>query len=190
MRKATMMISFLAMKLDWKMLGLGLLVLSQMKKKAKAGTMSVQKGTALSLAELRDLAQSVGFPDPDVAAAVAMAESGGFESNVGDSGKSLGLWQVHTPSWPNYDTKLLLTKVYNAQAALEIRSTPKGWGHWSTYNDGLYLKYMPPGPQSAASGEAPKPKASAPAVAPAVRIELEDDERTDIIDAPEANGHA
>lgn len=175
------------MKLDWKTLGLGLFVLSQMKKKKAAPNgLSVTKGTQLSLAELRELAAQVGFSDPDLAASVAMAESGGFEEAVGDGGKSLGLWQVHTPSHPEFDASLLKTKVYNAQAALSIAKGGADWSPWTTFRSGAYQKYMPVAPP--ATEPVMGTKAHAAPGGP-VRIELEDDDKTDVIEHPEVNGH-
>ena len=119
-----------------------------------------------SLAQLQQLAANAGFPDPALAAAVAMAEScgntcaqgdpniGGTPCNVDDpahscagpngTSRSFGPWQVFTVAHPEYDHALLLNPVYNAQAALAISKTAKGWGHWSTYNDGSYLPFYVP----------------------------------------------
>jgi hypothetical protein len=96
----------------------------------------------LSLAELRALAASVGFPDPELAAAVAMAESGGNPFAVGDGGTSFGLWQIHAPVHPEFDTTQLMVASYNAHAALLISKSGTDWTPWSTYNSGAYKQYM------------------------------------------------
>jgi hypothetical protein len=98
----------------------------------------------MNLAAIRALAVSIGFPDPDLAAAVAMAESGGDPSAVGDSGTSFGLWQVHTPAHPEYSADSLLTPTYNATAAFQISSGGRNWLPWSTYKSGAYLQYYAP----------------------------------------------
>jgi hypothetical protein len=140
---------------------LGLVVLA--KKAAGGGGHGGGAGPRYSLAELRDFAVAAGFQgaDADIAAAIAMAESDGYLWAQGDprgafgptpngTSTSFGLWQVHTPVHPQYDAARLLTDAaYSARAAFEIRSTPQGFHHWSTYNPGPggkapeYLKYMP-----------------------------------------------
>lgn len=105
----------------------------------------------MTLDQLRTLAASVGFPDPETAAAVAMAESGGNPSaqaivtNPAPGNgpeRSFGLWQVNTLAHPNYDESSLLDPTYNARAALAISSNGTNWTPWSTYNSGAYKQYM------------------------------------------------
>jgi hypothetical protein len=105
----------------------------------------------MTLDELRALAASVGFPDPETAAAVAMAESRGNPSaqNIvtnpapgNGPERSFGLWQVNTLAHPNYDEQSLLDPTYNARAALAISSGGTNWTPWSTYNHGDYKQYM------------------------------------------------
>ena len=75
-----------------------------------------------SLAQLQQLAASVGFPDPALAAAVAMAESGGNSQAHGDlqygGDGSIGLWQIFTVAHPQYTSAQLYDPVFNAKAAL------------------------------------------------------------------------
>lgn len=102
----------------------------------------------LTLAQLRVLAKSVGFPDPDLAAAVAMAESGGRPDIVvpePTGSPSYGLWQIHASAHPQYSTMLLLDPTYNARAAFAISNRGTKWSDWSTYNHGLHTKYLPKG---------------------------------------------
>jgi hypothetical protein len=104
-----------------------------------------------SLADLRVLAAAVGFPDPDTAAAVAMAESKGNPLAVGDDGTSLGLWQIHAPDHPEFDATRLMDANYNAHAALLISKSGTDWHLWTTFRPGprgeppAYLQYMPSG---------------------------------------------
>ena len=109
-------------------------------------------GSVLTLAELRALAASVGFPDPDTAAAVAMAESGGnpFAANIVTNPapgnlpeRSFGLWQVNTLAHPEFDETQLLNSAYNAHAALLVSASGTDWSHWTTYTTGKYRQYMP-----------------------------------------------
>jgi Lysozyme like domain len=96
----------------------------------------------MSLADLRSLAASVGFPDPDLAAAVAMAESSGNPFAVGDGGTSFGLWQIHVPDHPEFDRSSLLTAAYNAHAALLISKSGTDWSPWSAFRYGRYKQFM------------------------------------------------
>jgi hypothetical protein len=115
--------------------------------------------STLTLAQLQQLAASVGFPDPALAAAVAMAESGGNpcaqgDPNIGSAGylctgpngtsKSMGLWQVDTDYNPSYDAASLLNPTYNAQAALAISSQGTNWNPWTTYRTGAYKPWYKP----------------------------------------------
>jgi hypothetical protein len=106
----------------------------------------------VNLDQLQQLAASVGFPDPALAAAVAMAESGGNPNAFGDAqfGGSEGLWQINLPSHPNYDPTLLFDPTYNAQAAFQISSGGTNWQPWTTFRTGAYLQfYSPPTPAPA-----------------------------------------
>jgi hypothetical protein len=96
----------------------------------------------MSVAELRTLAASVGFPDPVLAAAVAMAESGGHPLAVGDNSTSFGLWQIHVPSHPEFDAVHLGDAHYNAVAAFAISRQGTDWSPWTTYRTGAYKQFV------------------------------------------------
>jgi hypothetical protein len=112
----------------------------------------------LTLAQLQALAASVGFPDPALAAAVAMAESGGNTCAQGDpntgvhacsgpngTSTSFGLWQIHTPTSPQFDAaRLVQDPQYNARAAYAISSGGQRWSPWTTYNTGAYRQFYQP----------------------------------------------
>jgi hypothetical protein len=96
--------------------------------------------------DIVELARVVGFPDPELAAAVAMAESGGGNVlAVGDGGTSFGLWQIHTPAHPQFSAQALLDPNYNARAAFTISNQGADWSPWSAYNNGAYKRYLPTG---------------------------------------------
>jgi lysozyme-like protein len=121
--------------LDWTLLAFGALIL------LGAGQQRV-----LTLAEMRALAVEAGFPDPDLAAAVAMAESGGRASIIvpePHGGPSYGLWQIHQSDHPKYSPVALLDPRYNARAAFEISKQGSDWTPWATFNAGLHLRWMP-----------------------------------------------
>jgi hypothetical protein len=99
----------------------------------------------LSQAQLVALARSVGFRDPDLAAAVALAESGGNALAVGDFGRSFGLWQVHTPAHPEYTSGGLMDPDYNARAAFAISKQGTDWTPWTMFRNGGYKRFLPKG---------------------------------------------
>jgi hypothetical protein len=126
----------------------------------------------LSPAQLRDLAASVGFPDPSLAAAVAMAESYGHTdaSNIVTPSMaasrtaedpshpvgpewSLGVWQINSCArWQGdscvsfrYDQTRLLDATYNAQVAYAISNGGANWRPWGGYTNGGYRQYLPAG---------------------------------------------
>lgn len=129
----------------------------------------------LSLAMLRDLAARHGFPDPDKAAAVAMAESRGNPQarlvvtpdqaaayNASHAAgprhaqeRSFGLWQVNTLAHPQYDETKLLDPDYNADAALAISSHGTNWHPWATFSSGAYLAFMPAVTEAPTASEKP-----------------------------------
>lgn len=100
----------------------------------------------MNIGELQQLALKHGFPDPNLAAAVAMAESGGNATAVGDVqyGGSIGLWQINLPAHPEYDSKSLEDPDYNANAAFAISKGGTNWQPWTTYRTGAYKPYYAP----------------------------------------------
>jgi hypothetical protein len=86
--------------------------------------------------------------EPDVGAAIAMAESGGRTSAIGDHGESIGLWQIHFPSAPKaYKNKDMLRQAgFNAQAALAMSSGGTRWELWTTYRNKSFQRFLPSAP--------------------------------------------
>jgi len=103
-----------------------------------------QRRNVVPSAALLELARSAGFPNPELAAAVAMAESGGNANAVGDIylGGSYGLWQVNIKAHPQYSVSQLFDPAYNARAALEISKGGIDWNPWTTFRTGAYLRYL------------------------------------------------
>ena len=101
----------------------------------------------LSLSDMSALALAAGFPDPALAAAIAMAESGGNPAAVGDTqpgvlGPSIGLWQIDLYFHPQYTQAELVDPAANARAAYAIwLAAGKKFTPWSTYNAGLYKRW-------------------------------------------------
>jgi lysozyme-like protein len=83
-------------------------------------------------------------------AAIAGAESSFGASPYGDVGlggpgpTSFGLWQIHTPAHPGYNSSLLVSDpLYNARAAVAISgNSTGGLGAWTTYKTGAYKAYL------------------------------------------------
>ena len=111
-------------------------------------------GKKYSIAELRGLAKQAGFTGADVniAAAVAMAESGGDSRSYNPVGRddSYGLWQINMKGdlGPDRRKKFGIAKNadlfdpgINARAAKRIKND-SGWGAWTTYTSGKYKKFL------------------------------------------------
>ena len=105
----------------------------------------------MNQSEIQNLAASVGFPDPALAAAIAMAESSGnpraFNGRGNDS--SYGLWQINMQGslgparraqFGLSQNEDLYDPMTNARAALAIYSS-SGWGAWGAYTNGSYKRY-------------------------------------------------
>jgi|GEM_PF-1755031 len=151
----------------------------------------------LSPAQLRDLAARVGFPDPALAAAVAMAESYGHTdaenivppsraaaTTTADPGHpvgpewSVGIWQINNCArWQGdacasvrHDRARLLDPTYNAQVAYELWQR-RGWNPWGGYTNGGYRQYLPAGysPPAPVTPPAPAPVNPFPGVTPPAR---------------------
>lgn len=114
------------------------------------------RGSLFTYAQLVLLASSVGFANPKLAAAIAMAESGGWTAIRGDNGDSIGLWQINLPAHPQYSAADLENPLTNARAALAIsgggRDFSRGW--YTTWTTGTYRRWYGGGPQwlAAATG--------------------------------------
>ena len=101
-----------------------------------------RKGVGLS--SIVALARSAGFQNPELAAAVAMAESGGNANAVGDLylGGSYGLWQINSKAHPQFAIASLFDPAYNARAAFEISKGGTDWNPWTTFRTGAYRQYL------------------------------------------------
>lgn len=97
--------------------------------------------------ELTALAKQVGFPNPQLAAAIAMAESGGRAHAVSRSPRetSVGLWQINILAHKQYSEDYLKNEVDNARAALKISKNGQDWRPWTVYKTGAYKRYLPQG---------------------------------------------
>lgn len=106
----------------------------------------------LSQAQIAMYAQSAGMSNPQVMAAIAMAESGGNPRahNAIPPDNSYGLWQINMlgsmgparrKQYGISSNDQLYDPATNARAAAKILSG-QGPGAWSTYTSGAYKKYL------------------------------------------------
>jgi hypothetical protein len=65
--------------------------------------------------------------------AVARAESGGNSTACGDNDQSIGLWQIHMPSHPQYTEQYLFDPDNNAEAAKQVSNNGHDWNPWCTW---------------------------------------------------------
>jgi hypothetical protein len=110
---------------------------------------------AARFAMLKKLATATGFPDPVLAAAIAMAESRGNATKLtvskGGTGapgyrgaeRSVGLWQINMLAHPQYSEAWLKVPANNAKAALAVSHGGKDWRPWSAYTNGRYKEFVP-----------------------------------------------
>ncbi|MGP0028583.1 MAG: DUF4157 domain-containing protein [Streptosporangiaceae bacterium] len=105
----------------------------------------------LSHAQLMGLWQDAGGGSPDIAAAIAEAEStgspGAIQQKQTYANTGWGLWQI-TPgdSVPDVGVDFqLLNPFLNAQAAVRKWKQAGSFHPWTTYNNGIYQKNLQPG---------------------------------------------
>jgi hypothetical protein len=105
---------------------------------------------ALSVAQLTQLAQNAGFSGSalSTAVAIALAESSGNPSVVGDTsitpGGSVGLMQINLAAHPQYNAADLMDPQANMDAAFDVYQAAGGsFAPWTTYNTGAYAAYLP-----------------------------------------------
>jgi murein DD-endopeptidase MepM/ murein hydrolase activator NlpD len=114
---------------------------------------SGSSGGRYSYAQLVTIARNAGMPNPQLMAAISMAESSGLTnaSHRNSNGSvDSGLWQIN--SIHGYDQNRLKTDpMYNAKAAADILRK-QGLKAWSVYNSGAYRQYYKPGEQGAGVG--------------------------------------
>jgi len=89
------------------------------------------------------LATRAGFADPKLAAAIAMAESGGVPGARVRSSRedSVGLWQINLLAHPSYDAEQMKDPEQNALAALDISRGGTDWRPWSAFKNGAYKRW-------------------------------------------------
>jgi hypothetical protein len=99
-------------------------------------------GHQLTRQALLTLATQARFPDPKLAAAIALAESGGVPGAVAQSPVeySVGLWQINTKVHP-YSVQDMKDPRKNAAAAFQISKGGRDWRPWAAYASGQYRNF-------------------------------------------------
>lgn len=104
---------------------------------------------SLAAQELLALAQAAGSGgDPQTAAAVALAESGGDPAAVGVNSdqwhsRDRGLWQINDHWHPEVSDACAFDAACNARAAYAISNGWTDFTPWSTFQSGAYQRFMP-----------------------------------------------
>lgn len=100
-------------------------------------------GKTLPRAAVLAIATLAGFPDPKIATAIALAESGGVTNAIARSSRevSIGLWQINTMVHP-YSVEDMREPMKNAAAALKISKGGTDWRPWSAFTNGRYKHFQ------------------------------------------------
>lgn len=113
-------------------------------------------GGNLSAQQIAQYAKNAGFSGSDLATAVAiaLAESSGNPSAVGDLnlGVSSGLWQINLRAHPEFAGWNLFDPQQNANAAYSVYAAAgNSFSPWSTYKSGAYASNLPAAQGAAAN---------------------------------------
>lgn len=115
-----------------------------------AGLPSVTAGNCiLTDAQIAGVHRAAGFTEQQLIpiTAIALAESGGrvnaVNRNPNPISYDIGLDQINDKAHPSYDRNVLGTNpLYNTTAAHDIFVAANGFTPWSTYNSGVYSRYL------------------------------------------------
>lgn len=105
-----------------------------------AGHVKDLPGQQLTRQAVLDVATRAGFPDPKLAAAIAMAESGGVPNALNRTSReySVGLWQINTLVHRQFTPDDMRDTRKNALAALLISKGGSDWRPWKMFTNGKY----------------------------------------------------
>lgn len=109
-----------------------------------AGHKNDLPGHQLTRAALLAIATKAGFPDPKLASAIALAESGGVPGAVLRSSRenSIGLWQINLKAHPQFSEADMKDPMKNALAAMIISKRGTDWSDWSAYTHNRYQQFQ------------------------------------------------
>ena len=119
---------------------------------ASAGTTNLSG--QLNYSQLEQLwVQAGGNPAyKAIAAAIAMAESGGQQyatDNDSNGTQDRGYWQINS----SHGSLSTFDPLGNARAAISISSNGSNWTPWTTYTSGAYLQYLTAGQASSSTAK-------------------------------------
>lgn len=99
-------------------------------------------GSQLTREAILAIAKNAGFADPKLAAAIALAESGGVTNAIARSSReiSVGLWQINTLVHP-YSADDMRNPLKNARAAFKISKGGTDWKQWRAFTNGRYMQF-------------------------------------------------
>ncbi len=97
--------------------------------------------SASDSASVADYIHEVFQENSRIALAVAKAESGLQCEAMGDSGNSVGLFQINKVHWKKFGYDNLFDCRKNIEAAYEVFQK-SGWEAWSVYKNKTYLKFL------------------------------------------------
>jgi hypothetical protein len=105
-----------------------------------------EAGESFELPELRRLTREVGFREPRLAAAIAMAESGGLvrakNRNRRPRSVDRGLFQINSHWHPEVTRACAFDALCNARAALRISRGGRDWSEWNAYRNRSYRAFL------------------------------------------------
>lgn len=109
-----------------------------------AGHKNDLPGKQLTRETVLKLAKATKFANPKLAAAIALAESGGVTNAIARTSReySVGLWQINTKVHNQYTPADMADPIKNANAAFSISRGGTDWRPWSAYNNGRYRQYL------------------------------------------------
>jgi len=112
-------------------------------------------GDSIDVTTLQTLAANAGFTgsDVNVAAAIAMAESGGNSNDYNPETRakggtpqgqgSFGLWQIYLHAHPEFASWNLYDPQTNANAAFSVyQAAGFSFSPWTTFRSGQYMAYL------------------------------------------------
>lgn len=100
-------------------------------------------GVTLTREAVYALAKEAGFPNAKLAAAIALAESGGSTGAVHRTSRehSVGLWQINISKHP-FSVFDMKDPIKNAHAAFKISKGGTDWRPWTAFTNGRYKQYL------------------------------------------------
>lgn len=94
----------------------------------------------LTYAQILALCLQLGFAQPRVATAVALAESGGY--TYADNGYDRGLWQINRRWHPGVSDACAYDVECSTRYAYRLSNGGWNWRPWAAFNNGSYRRWL------------------------------------------------